>query len=125
MITYKITNITSTFNKRDVKFNSIVNIDYVDNMMQKHIKIMPNNVAYLTIGSLPIVVSKLSMSGVIDVVELTDKQFEDISAEHKARTKPNITTTIRPPSTTTKPVTLTTDVSTEKPEINKKTTKVE
>ena len=38
MNTYKITNITNTVGKRDFKYNSDLNIEYVDNMVKKTIK---------------------------------------------------------------------------------------
>ena len=46
MGTFKITNITNLASKRDFKYNSILNIDYVDKMAKKIISIKPGDSAY-------------------------------------------------------------------------------
>jgi hypothetical protein len=70
MNTYKITNITNTVGKRDFKYNSDLNIEYVDNMVKKSIKIRPNNSIYLTVSSLPLSVQKLRVKGLVTVSEI-------------------------------------------------------
>lgn len=70
MNTYKITNITNTVGKRDFKYNSVLDIEYVDNMIKKSLKIRPNNSIYLTVPSLPLSVQKLRIKGLITVSEI-------------------------------------------------------
>lgn len=67
MNTYKITNVTNLFGKRDPKFNINVNIDYIDNRTRKVITLKPNEIVYLTVQSLPLSVRKLNLKKLIDV----------------------------------------------------------
>lgn len=76
MVTYKITNITNLVGKRDMKYNSILNIDYVDSMMKKTIKIMPGETVYLKISSLPLSVHRLRVKKLVSVVEITDTELK-------------------------------------------------
>jgi len=70
MGTYKITNITNLAGKRDLKFNSILDIEYVDNMMKKSISVKPGDSIYLTIASLPLSVHRLRVKNLITVNEV-------------------------------------------------------
>lgn len=76
MNTYKITNITNLIGKRDVKFNSTLDITYVDSMIEKTIKIKPDETIYLQISSLPLSVHRLRVKKLISVVEISDNQFK-------------------------------------------------
>jgi hypothetical protein len=78
MNTYKITNITNTAGKRDFKFNSSLNIEYVDNMMKKSVTVKPGENLYLTISSLPMSVHKLRIKNLVSVVEVSKSELESI-----------------------------------------------
>jgi len=77
MSTYKITNISNLAGKRDPKFNSIIDIIYVENMIKKIISVKPNNSVYLTIQSLPMSVHSLRAKGLITVVEIGDSELNN------------------------------------------------
>jgi hypothetical protein len=71
MSTYKITNITNLAGKRDFKFNSELDIDYVDNMTRKTLKVKPGNSVYLTVATLPLSVHRLRVKNLIAVEEVS------------------------------------------------------
>ena len=75
---FKITNITNTINKRDYKYNSVLDIDYVDEMTRKAIRIKPGESVYLTINSLPLSAQKLRVKNFITVVEISSKELTDV-----------------------------------------------
>jgi hypothetical protein len=75
---YKITNITNTAGKRDLRFNSTLDIEYVENMITKIIKIKPGETTYLNIPILPISVHKLRVSKLISVVEISESEQSNI-----------------------------------------------
>ncbi len=78
MNTYKITNLTNTAAKRDFKFNSSLDIDYVDNMMRKTVTVKPGESLYLTVAELPVSVHKLRIKNLISVVEISQRELENI-----------------------------------------------
>jgi len=80
MNTYKITNITDMLGKRDIKFNTIVNIEYVDDMKKKIISVKPTEVVYLSASSLPISVHGLRMKNLITVDEISKSELASIQA---------------------------------------------
>jgi hypothetical protein len=75
MNTYKITNITDSLGKRSVGFNSVLDIDYVDAMMKKTIKIKPTETIYLRISSLPMSVHQLRAKKLISVIEISNTEL--------------------------------------------------
>jgi len=77
MNTYKITNITNLANKRDLQYNTILNIDYVDEMNKKTIKVKPGETVYLKISSLPLSVHKLRVKKLVSVVEITSTELNN------------------------------------------------
>ena len=77
MANYKITNITNTAGKREIGFNSTLNIDYVDSMMKRTVKVKPGEVVFLRIHSLPMSVRKLRVKKFISVVEITDNELKN------------------------------------------------
>lgn len=76
MSTYKITNITNLAGKRDFKFNSVLDIEYVDGMMKKTVKIKPGDSLYLTVPTLPLSVHRLRVKKLIAVTEVTADELE-------------------------------------------------
>lgn len=87
MNTYKITNLTNTVGKRETKFNSILDIDYVDSMVKKTIKVKPGETVYLTINSLPLSVHRLRVKNLVSVVEIDDTELKDIMNSLKPKVK--------------------------------------
>ena len=88
MANYKITNITNLAGKRDARFNTILSIDYVDNMMKKTIKIKPNETVFLQIHSLPLSVHKLRVRKLISVVEISNTELTNNMNVGKPKPKP-------------------------------------
>jgi len=71
MSTYKITNVTHLAGKRDFKFNSELDIEYVDNMSKKVVKVKPGKSIFLSIGTLPLSVHRLRVKGLVAVEEVS------------------------------------------------------
>jgi hypothetical protein len=86
MNTYRITNLTNTAGKRDFKFNSQLDIEYVDNMIRKTVTVKPGASLYLTVPSLPMSVHKLRAKNLISVVEVSAKELAD--SMNNAKPKP-------------------------------------
>lgn len=77
MANYKITNLTNTAGKRDLKFNTTLSIDYVDSMQKKSIQIKPGETVFLQIHSLPLSVHKLRVKKLISVVEISTNELNN------------------------------------------------
>lgn len=91
MNTYKITNITNLAGKRDFKFNSDLNVEFVDNMVKKNVIIKPNESVYLSVSSLPLSVHRLRVKGLVTVTEVGEKELSELLAKsnkEKERKKP-------------------------------------
>lgn len=76
MNTYKITNITNLVGKRDPKFNSVVNIEYVDNRTKKIIELKSGENVFITIQSLPLSVHRLRIKKLIEIVEVSPSELK-------------------------------------------------
>jgi len=76
MVTYKITNITNLVGKRDMKYNSVLDIEYVDSMIKKIIKVNPGDTVFLKISSLPLSVHRLRVKKLVSVVEIDDNELK-------------------------------------------------
>ena len=85
MNTYKITNVTDTAGKRDFKFNSPLNIEYVDNMMKKTVTVYPGKSLYLTVADLPLSVHKLRIKNLVSVVEVSQNEVESLKNANKPK----------------------------------------
>lgn len=88
MNTYKVTNITNTAGKRDSKFNSELNIDYVDNMVKKTVKVKPGDSVYLTVHSLPLSVRKLRVEKLVTVIEIGKQELANLMSGKTNKPKP-------------------------------------
>jgi|ERR1035437_2696355 hypothetical protein len=88
MNTYKITNLTNTAGKRDFKFNSSLDIEYVDNMIKKTAIVKPGASLYLTVPSLPMSIHKLRAKNLISVVEVSAKELADSMNNAKPKLAP-------------------------------------
>jgi len=94
MNTYKITNITNLAGKRDRKFNTIVNIEYIDGRTKKTIVLKAGDNVFLTINSLPLSVHRLRIKNLITIEEVNLAEL----------TKPVTPKPIRRPKPVKKPV---------------------
>jgi hypothetical protein len=77
MNTYKITNLTNLAGKRDVKFNSVLDIDYIDSRVKKTIKLRPGDTVFLQIASLPISIHRLMVKKLISVIEIGECELRN------------------------------------------------
>ena len=90
MNTYKITNVTNLVGKRDPKFNSVVNVEYIDNRTRKVKVLKPSESVFLTVQSLPLSVHRLRRKKLVDIVEISPAELQitmDV-AKPKAPQKP-------------------------------------
>lgn len=85
MNTYKITNLTNTVGKREVKFNSSLSIEYIDNMLKKTVTVLPGESLYLTVPSLPLSVHKLRVKNLVAVTEVSAKELADMFTASKPK----------------------------------------
>jgi hypothetical protein len=77
MANYKITNVTNTAGKRDIKFNTTLDIQYVDGMTKKSLKVKPGETVFLQIHSLPLSVHQLRVKKLIIVSEISANELRD------------------------------------------------
>jgi hypothetical protein len=77
MGTYKLTNVTNLAGKRDFKFNSVLDIEYIDEMMKKTVKLKPGDSLYLTVPTLPLSVHRLRVKKLIVVTEVSAAELEN------------------------------------------------
>lgn len=110
MGTYKITNITNLLGKRDYKYNSTLDVDYVDGLIKKKLKIKAGGSVNLTIESLPLSVHRLRVKNFIIVNEIEKveeakpKKKKVVASKPKQKTKketPKKTTTTSSKKTST------------------------
>lgn len=83
MNNYKITNITNLASKRDSKYNSSIDIEYIDDMSKKIITIKPNESIILSVSSLPLSVHRLRVKNFITVVEISKNQLNKLMNVNK------------------------------------------
>lgn len=88
MSTYRITNITHRAGKRDNKFNSNLDIEYVDNMMRKKVVLKPGSFMYLTVGMLPLSIHRLRMKNLVIVEEIAASEIASLTKQPKLQPKP-------------------------------------
>lgn len=88
MNTYKITNITNLAHKRDIKFNSPINIEYIDNRMKKVATIKAGNTMFLTVQSLPLSVHRLRIKKMITISEISPTELIKKVEADKSKKKP-------------------------------------
>jgi hypothetical protein len=85
MNTYKITNITNLAGKRDFRFNSELDIEYVDNMIKKVVKVKPNESIFLTTESLPLSVHRLRVKNLVTVTEISKNELAALLESKKPK----------------------------------------
>lgn len=120
MNTYKITNITNLVGKRDPKFNSVANIEYVDNRTKKVIALKAGDSVFLTVSSLPLSVHRLRIKKLIDIVEISAAELQKNMQKPKSKTK--LEPKVIKKSVAKKATATITEEEAEAPVIEKKTT---
>jgi len=90
---YRITNITNLLPKRDRKFNTAVNIEYVDKMIKKSILVKPKDDVFLSVPILPLSVHRLRIKNLITVMTITPPELG------RSTKKPKVSTPIKMKST--------------------------
>lgn len=78
MNTYRIINTTNGLGKRELHYNSTLDIVYIDGMTNKTIKLAPGATMYLTLNSIPMSVRKLIVKRMVDVAEISENQLKEI-----------------------------------------------
>jgi len=84
MNTYRIINTTNEIGKREINYNSTLDIEYVDGMTKKIIKLKPSETLYLTLKSLPLSIRKLIVKHMVDVIEIPENQLKAIMSPQKS-----------------------------------------
>lgn len=91
MSTYKITNITNLLGKREAKYNTILEMDYIDNLTKKTVKIRPGDSIYLTASTLPLSAQRLRIKNLVAIVEITEEELSKyINSTKPKATKVNV-----------------------------------
>ena len=75
MSTYKITNITNSIGKREPKYNSILDVEFVDHMVKKIVRVKPGNSIFLNADALPLSVHRLRVKGLVIVEEISESEL--------------------------------------------------
>ncbi len=75
MNTYKITNITNLAHKRDTKYNSPINIEYIDNRVKKVATVKPGDSMFLIVQNLPLAVHRLRIKNLVAVSEVSPAEL--------------------------------------------------
>jgi len=101
---YKITNTTNKIDKRQQGFNSLVLIDYVNNMEKQSKPLNAGETLFIEISALPISIHKLRAKNMISVSEASrSEMLSNVSTVYKQLVpvepvvveKPSITKKIR------------------------------
>lgn len=87
---YKIKNITNLLNKRHLKFKSVLDIDYVDEMMNKTLKLGVGQTKYMNFIQKPISLQKLAMEGLVSVCEVSKKEVITFKPKTQPKSKPQL-----------------------------------
>lgn len=85
MSTYKITNITNLLNKRDSKFNMVLDIEYIDDRTKKVISVKPADTVFLTVNSLPLSVHRLRIKKMIEISEISATELAKLMEKDKPK----------------------------------------
>ena len=80
--------IVPNISKRDLKYNSILEIEYIDKMVKKVIKLSPNETCYLTVTSLPISIQRLAIKNLITISEVSSEELN--KRNQQLNTKNNV-----------------------------------
>lgn len=86
MNSYKITNITNLVGRRDSKFNTIIDIEYIDNRIKKTIKLKAGETVFLTVNSLPLSIHRLRIKGLININEVSVTELAKTMEKERPKT---------------------------------------
>jgi len=87
MNTYKITNLTNLLGRRAPRYNSVVDIEYIDNRARKVAQLKPGETIFLTVQSLPLSVHRLRIKKVIDIGEVSAAELQKSIEKTKPKAK--------------------------------------
>ncbi|MDA3779562.1 MAG: hypothetical protein PF487_04960 [Bacteroidales bacterium] len=88
MKTFKITNTTNLVGRRDPKYNTIIDVEYIDNRIKKSTKLNAGESVFLTISTqLPLSIHRLRIKGLITVTEITSTELNEIMKKVNPSTK--------------------------------------
>lgn len=73
---FKIINITNTLNGKHPKHNTNINIEYSIKFKKYSQTLRPTQEAIIPIGDLPLDLHKMRMNGYINVIQISDKDYE-------------------------------------------------
>lgn len=73
---FKIINITNTLNGKHPKHNTSIDIEYSIKFKKYSQKLRPTQEAIIPIGDLPLDLHKMRMNGYINVIQISDKDYE-------------------------------------------------
>ena len=90
MNSYKIINVTNLVGRRDSKYNTIVDIEYIDNRVKKNIKLKPGETIYLTIFSLPLSIHRLRVKNLINISEVSAAEVAKTMEKERPKTIKNV-----------------------------------
>lgn len=78
MVNYKITNITKNLDRRNPVYNSIVTLEYPENMMKKTVSVNPDQQIVIVLSSLPQTINHLRMNNLIMIEEINEFQVNKL-----------------------------------------------
>jgi hypothetical protein len=73
---FKIINITNTLNSKHPNHNTKINIVYNIKFKQYSQALRPNQEAIIPVSDLPLELHKMRMNGFINVIQISDKDYE-------------------------------------------------
>lgn len=88
MANYKITNITKNLDRRSPVYNSIVTLEYPENMIKKTVTVNPDQHIIMILSSLPQLINHLRMKNLIMVEEINEFQVNKMMEKPKPIEKP-------------------------------------
>jgi hypothetical protein len=83
MKTFKITNITNFAGKREPKFNTAIDIEYIDNRTKKIINLKAGKEVFLTVDSLPLSIHRLRIKKLITIEEVNLSEQNKLTEKSK------------------------------------------
>ena len=82
---FKITNITNTYNKRDVNYNLELKIDYIDGLNRDVLNLKPGETMFLKTNKLSIKIHNLRLKKLIIVEEISELKLKKILNKDKIK----------------------------------------
>jgi len=73
---FKIRNVTDSLGKREIRFNSDLDVEFITGFVKDSIVLKPNQQLYMKTKTLPITLHKMRLQGLISIVEVDSKEYE-------------------------------------------------